>query len=82
MRCKVGNDLVLSAIRSLTKVLIWIGNRGKVKLKLVKRSESLFGNIVNIKADTPDNICYRDKAEKLSCKKAHATFFKNASSPV
>ncbi|KJV79763.1 hypothetical protein RHORCCE3_1831 [Rickettsia hoogstraalii str. RCCE3] len=37
-------------------------------------------NIVNIKADTPDNICYRDKAEKLSCKKAHATFFKNASS--
>lgn len=39
-------------------------------------------NIVNIKADTPDNICYRDEAEKLNCKKEDATFFKNASSPV
>lgn len=39
-------------------------------------------NIVNVKADTPDKFCYRDKAEKLRCKKEYAAFFKNASSSV
>ncbi|SPR05626.1 Uncharacterised protein [Orientia tsutsugamushi] len=36
LQCSLGNDFVLNAIGSLTKVLIWIEHSGKVKLKLVK----------------------------------------------
>ncbi|WP_371218492.1 hypothetical protein [Orientia tsutsugamushi] len=38
-------------------------------------------NIVNAEADTPDKFCYRDKAEKLSCKKEYAAFFLKMPAP-
>ncbi|KJV72886.1 hypothetical protein OTSTA716_1410 [Orientia tsutsugamushi str. TA716] len=31
-------------------------------------------NIVNVEADTLDKFCYKDKAEKLSCKKEYTSF--------